>query len=91
MPRQDPISTKVCPNGLGLNDTPLWPISLQLGLALVVGNIRPMTIGTFLRGRCVKKYSLAIYYSAEFVAIRTAPVAVGFPERKGRLPIVVEE
>ena len=50
-----------------------------------------MTVGAVLRGRCVKKYCLAIYYSVQFVAVGAAPIAVGFPERKGRLLVVVEE
>lgn len=50
-----------------------------------------MTVGAFLRGRCVKKNRLAIYYSVQFVAVGAAPVAVDFPQRKRGLLVVVEE
>jgi len=50
-----------------------------------------MTVGTFFRGRCVKKYRLAIYYSIQFVAVDAASVAVNLPEREGRLLVVIEE
>ena len=62
-----------------------------LRLAGAVWGVRAVTISTLLRGRCVKKYSPAIYYTVEFVAVGTASVAVGLSKREGRLFVVVEE
>lgn len=50
-----------------------------------------MTIGTFFRRRCVKKYRPAIYYTVQFVAVGAASVAVGLSQRESRLPVVVEQ
>lgn len=50
-----------------------------------------MTIGAFFRGRCVKKYGPAIYYTVQFVAVGAASVAVGLSQGKGRLLVMVEE